>query len=538
MAARLSDFYVEIKNPSQLYYDITPDIVSSIKYKYGIFGFDLSDRIADVGTMEFTLKNIDDKYSAWKSNVYNIGMSTVVWLEMEYEGDYFLRFSGHVGEIKYNNPIDGIPTIDIVVFDCMNDMINTTVPVIPIAFDKTSASAIDLLLEKLPSSRAVSVRDTGTYETFPIVFDAESKNASIYSEIYKLIISELGYVYVRHDGLNPELVVLEGIAARTNRELTTIPYVECLLLTELEDITTTEDGYELASDGGGTYIVNEMIDASVSFGKNIMTQVSLKGYPRRVDSGSVVLFELDEPFEMIASGSKAGVKVTYKDPYGAAARVSGKDMIAPVRDTDYKMYQNEDGTGTDLSTNLTVTTVDENGDTAGFGAKGAIYKLVNTGVAGWVTKLQARGYGVYTYNPLETMINSASAIEMYGVSQVVLDQKYAVDLASAEVYAGLILNREKTARMVLENITMIANTTPDLMLRYLYHDVGDLIHVEYSDLGFSSVYFIHGIEAEIGLDHMITYTWTLLEDYLYTTNFFTLNHAVYGLLDSNNVLGF
>jgi hypothetical protein len=280
--------------------------------------------------------------------------------------------------------------------------------------------------------------------------------------------------------------------------------------------------------------ISEIISAKTTSGKNLINQIRIKVYPRYLGSSTDVLFTLNKPIQILA-GSSVTFKVTYADPSGGSERI----IVSGVYFSGSAMFQNKDGTGTNLTASLSGSSVDTNGTVIPFGAAGAILKLQNISVVdGYVTALLLKGTGIYFYNPIEVMTTDWTSFRLYGAFEEKLDQKYEQDFTSGQLYATLLVGKEKNPRNVLEKITMQANLNPSLMTAFLYNEIGDLVHVEYPPTGFSNTYFIHGIEANIGLDGIIVFTWTLLEYILFTTDFFQLDDAVHGMLDSNNVLSY
>ena len=544
-----------IKTSTEEWADIASDIVSSIKYNYGIKGITPSDRIANIGKIQFTLNNTDKKFSPDYSitgSSYNLGKSTLLYLVVTNEdsADTGMKFYGRIDKLVFKNDIGMLPIVEVTALDIMNELSNTPLPILPMSFNITFHNAVNTVLGEKPSIGGLggyTLGDEG--KTFEVVFDGDSKS-TMYSELNKLALSELGYIYAKNMPYWEPTVVDEPSDGRYGDYYTTIPlYLDDSGRIQTEEsagipsYVLTEDGVKLVlGETSYTDIIDNMQEYKVVWGDNQINQIKIKTYPRHVDSASSVLFTLDNPIELQPSGTSGSEvirKISYADPSGGDAKCAGKDMITPVRSTDYLMNLQEDGGGFDLSANLTVTVVDMNGDPADFGAYGAFYKMVNTGIAtGYITRLWARGTGVYFYNPVEVYINDADSVASYGVVEEKIDQKYISDSTGEEGYARLLIGREKTPRRVLHSITFLANTTPYLMQSYLYNDIRDLIHVTITEQGISNAYFIQNITANITLDGLIYVTYGLLDNAYFTTSFFTLDDASLGMLNTVNVLGF
>ena len=206
--------------------------------------------------------------------------------------------------------------------------------------------------------------------------------------------------------------------------------------------------------------------------------------------------------------------------YGAASDSDGSNLIAVIYGgyiyisydsginwdiyTDYLMYANSDGSGTDLTTFLTVSAI--------YGTEAPIYTLTNTSASdGYITKLQARGFGVYAYNPIEGTVEDSTSILAYGENAETVDQLYQRDLTSGSAWATAIVAAEKDPRLVLESVTMNANYSGTLMQAFLNCDVGDLVHVEETRTGIDGDFYIQNVSYDIQPGGIINFTWGLKE---------------------------
>jgi hypothetical protein len=524
------------------WFDITEDVISPIKFKYGIFGIGPTDRVADVGTIKFTLKNLDRKYYGDSTQIPGFGRGMPVFLHIGFSDVDKCFWTGTIDTLTFKDPIGGIPTVDVVGTDRMDYLVNYSVPFIPIAYNQTIHDAKELILALIPQCADWIGYEWDGTKVFPTVFDSDERT-SAYAEFNKLALSELSYIYMRRGyALQPEFRV-EDAAARTNLDYLNWAVFECYsgsLDAETSDDLLQETGDHILLNERLTVAINDdVIDSKVTYGDNLITQFNLKAYPRSIDSASSVLFSMDEPIYMEASSAKY-FKVTYLDPSGGEDRIAGKDMITPTPYLDYTLNQYESGSGTDYTDFCNVNPVNEQHEYADYGAFSTILKVRNQWAAPlYVTKLQCRGTATYFKNPIELLVSaSSSVIETYGTIQEKLDQKYVTDITSGEGFANQLLGREQTPRTVLKSIKMIANSSPELMTYFLWADLGDKIHITLSEYGISTSYFIQGEEVTIGLDGIITFEWTVIENILYTDSIFTLDNATYDKLDSQNVLGY
>jgi hypothetical protein len=171
---------------------------------------------------------------------------------------------------------------------------------------------------------------------------------------------------------------------------------------------------------------------------------------------------------------------------------------------NYEANTLSDGTGTDITDLIVASAI--------YGTEAPIYTLTNTSALdGWIITLRARGYGVYAYNPIEGTVEDATSILAYGENTETVDQLYQRDLTAGQAWATAIVAAEKDPRLVLESVTMNANSSRTLMQAFLNCDVGDLIHVEETRTGIDGNFYIQNISYDIQLGGIINFTWGLKE---------------------------
>lgn len=175
-------------------------------------------------------------------------------------------------------------------------------------------------------------------------------------------------------------------------------------------------------------------------------------------------------------------------------------------DADYLMNTAADGSGTDITANLTVSAV--------YGTGSVIYTLTNGSIyAGYIIKLQARGYGVYQYNPIETIQESVPSENLYGLKSQTLQQQYQRDLFFGASAAQGILDRDKAPHTILNQISLNANTSAALMQAFLILDVGDLVRIRESQTGIDGYYYIQGVRFLIMLGGVVNFGWIVKQSF-------------------------
>jgi hypothetical protein len=291
------------------------------------------------------------------------------------------------------------------------------------------------------------------------------------SEFTKLANSELGYIYDTQDGT----LRVENMLARhgwreldqvwitpdNNSFLTLEDGLGFLLLETGGKIILDEGAYEdaaLAADAEGYNILlpeDGLLNASIIRAHPVITDTSLK-----------VLYKLGTPL-FIPAGQTVPFSAHYTDPSGLS-QVSGTNMQAPVATTDYLANTASDGSGTNKTADLAVTAT-YYGDTV-------YYSIKNNATVGvYVTFLQARGYGIYYGNSIESTIDDAESQAEYGYFPFQFDMKYQKDTYLADMYGKAVIEEYKSPKSRITKMNYLANLNKNHLVSFLMLTIGSLI---------------------------------------------------------------
>lgn len=500
--------------------DISADVTDTIKLDWGIMGETPKDRVADTGSMRFTLLNDNGKYTPieWGATVlegWKMGIS--LKLEIAYDGDTYIKFLGTLEDIRYEIVNPSLILAHVTVVDWMNYAGEHPILTPAMQVDKTADEGIDLVLDSMPVQPVETAFDTGV-NTFPNIFDVTRSKTVAMSEFAKLVDSELGFLYLQKNQSTGERLVFENAYHRNGLLPFTGVSVPSSQLVEL----LQEDGDTLLQEDGDTILVSETTQVplvssdnvyfnsvNIEHGQGIANRVKVKIYPRRLDTSTVILYTLGSARE-IGNGEEITFTANYVDPVGGS-RVGGFDMISPVITTDYLLNTLEDGTGTNLSTDATVT--------ATFGGNYAEVTVKNGSSSnGYITFFQLRGKGIYTYDEAAHVAEDEASISAYGYRELYFDQKYTGTLSNAIITMKSILHQDRQPRNRLNSITFLATHTANTMLAFLGLDIGSLIEVEETIIGISGAFFIQNVSVEIEKTGVIYVTYGLVEHWSYLTS--------------------
>lgn len=498
--------------------DITKDVLGNIECTYGIRANSVIDRVANVGELKFTLRN-DAGCTGGVENYYTPGtistkvqwvQNTAVRLKFVYRTETVTKFVGHTTDI--NVDLEN-RKVDVICCDWLDYAEKMPMKLTAYEENKTIGEVTDLILGVMsyqPANKKYGI----AANTFTSIFDTVKNRTKAIGEFQKLALSEMGYIYIRQDPYKGETLTVDGMATRNGNTQSKVPVIDNYLADEMLNDLLTESGENIVViESAYAELDNQAYAVDMEYGKRVVNIINAKYYPRKIDTTLQVLYSLDSPI-YLAAGTTNTIEVDYKDPSSTSNSVAGKDMINPVADTDYKMYANSDATGTDLTGNLTVT--------ATYYATKINYTLTNSGAtAGYITTLQARGYGIYIYNPADYSKEEVVSIGLYGEKELSLDLKYLNSPTRAKYYADCLMPYLHYPSSIINSFSFKANTSESTLLMFLFMDCGDMVKIV-DDKSYITnhkvlYFYINGVSFSVTPGGVIDYSWIVLP---YTDNQF------------------
>lgn len=492
--------------------DLTVDVLAdpALKCSRGISGSDVLDRVADPGELTFSLDNsqynsaaLIGRYTPGHTNCLTGWTSSLpVRLWFSYDSWTYVKWYGRIEPdgINVTTGTVGSRRVDVRCVDWFGIATDHVMDLPTTQANKWMYEAIDIMLAGMPiPPKRREYIDEPSLEPIlgltrlPTVFDITGAQTTALSEFQKLAQSQQMFIVVR-GGQEGEI-----LTTSTGYELTSPIGV----VTAASQSILTEAGDDLLLENGDTALLDETTTCSltgadilpdsgaVSFGKYIHNHVTEVIMPRKMDAAATtVLWTLEAATEILA-GTFVTIRGAYRDPNGGASKCYGTSMVTPVANTDYKANTAEDGTGTDMTSYLTVE--------AQFGTPEVNLKLYNThgsttlyvGGATAGAFFQVRGKGVYIYDTVRTITRNDASIQTHGVHPLTYDYSYK---DSYTVFNGAnILARYADPFMHMDAVTMIANKDAANMTWFLFLEPRSRLVLSEEMSGISSgVYFMQG----------------------------------------------
>jgi hypothetical protein len=407
------------------------------QWSYGIEGNDPSDRIADGGVLTFSLNNSEynsAKRLGWYSplNTAKRGgfdFNTPTRLVIAYNRALYYKFVGKLANVDVSPGIKEERTVHCTVLDMMDDWARVPAPGLPAQFDQRGDELVTTVLDALPTELQPISRDIDTgLEVHPLAFDTlHEETMTIREALNQVCLSDLGYLLIvgSKDG--------GGKLVYRNRHYPALhPDVQFALTGQN---ILRPDGLDVP----GTR-------------EDLVSKVQVFVHSTRTDAtNDVVLYDLQTTTTLVGPGDTNDTLFgPYRDPNNPGDRVGGMDMRPIVAVTDYQMNSASDGSGLDLTGAFTAT--------ASYTGAGVRFTITNNGSApGYVTKLQARGRGIYRF----TAVIDKNVTAEFGQRVLQYDMPFQNSVNVGNDVAAH-LARQVRSRGV-RSVTFLANVSPEAM---------------------------------------------------------------------------
>jgi hypothetical protein len=463
---------------------VDDDLIRPIDFDYGISGKSPSDRVADTGTLHGALNNSANNsqkkvglYSPGHANArsgFKLGTPVRAWFAYDPLVPTYYKWNGRISEIA---PIPGLYGEQRTIFqavDWMDEAARATVKGLDVQTNKRSDELITTLLNsmvKQPITRQIGFG----METYPFAFDtARDEGLAALGEIQKICNSELGFFYPKGDSVNDGLVVFEDRRAR-GTNLTSV----------------------------ATFTSVNALDPKRSR-DNIFNRVLVKMHPRRQDASLTVIYtQQDKPF--IPRGTSYTIKALYKDNSQDSQRIGAQAssvQIPPTATTDYLFNTAQDGSGTNITSQLSFT------GTVAYGNAADIVVTNNGPQDGYLNLNQLRGIGIYDNGEVIFEAADATSQADVGDQSLPFEMPYQAQTEIARQAAYYLLNTNKTEDTIPEQCGFIcgdATFTEQAIVR----EISDRITIQDEVTGVSADFFINRVQITVDEEYVMHCTWTL-----------------------------
>lgn len=491
-----------------------PDVLASpgVRFSYGVAGVGMADRVAQTGRLTFTVDNSAGN-SAHKMGYYSPGhgnqwppfdIGAQVRVKVTYGAVTYYKWRGFIDslDIVPGERVPGGRRVTVNCVDWMDQAARATVRGIPVQLNQRGDQVFATLVAAM-SVQPAAVVSGYSVDTYPYALDnTRDEDVSVMGEFQKLAMSGLDFIYVRGDSVTGGVLRYESRMSRGTSTVSTF-----------------------------TLNASNLIGMENSYTRdNVLNNIQVQIFPRRVDTAATtVLFAL-ESRPAIARNTTLVLTGTYRDPEsGKFTRIGGDEMVAPVAVTDYQLNTAEDGSGTDITSQLTVTAVN--------GGNSAEFQVTNAGpLDGYLTKLQYRGKGVYYFQSVLFIAEDLASQTLYGDNVLRLDMPYQSSVLVGQDAAQFALGLNKDAAMRVQRATFLAQDSDANMLAAIQREISDRVTLDETVTGQHRDYFINAVEWDVSPNGFFRCSWTLTP--ADSQNYWILEQTGFTELDQTTILGY
>jgi len=522
---------------SDTWTDITGDVLSKLSLSYGITGNSPNDVVASTGQLQFSLRNdagnsvtTQGAYSPLHANVragwtYGVpirvvvthgastvfavssitrsgttatvttgsshGRSTGDWVTIagatpaDYNGTFQVtvtnstvfthtitgspstpaggtKTSTHVyirfrGKVRVISPEPGqylTQRVQVTCYDAVRDLMESKVREIALQINKTETELLTAVLDSLPTAAQPPLRSLETgIDTYPYAMDDVGGGTAAAGLIKNIVLSSLGIFFCKGDGTATYISRHRRISG------------------------SSEYTFDNSMRVGGVTVPTSL--------EGVYNHVRTTIHPKTIDaSATTVLFSLTGTAPSIEAGDSITVWGDFRDPDEVKRLIGGTAIVDPlIENTDYDGNAAADGSGSDLSSNLSIA-ITTYASTCKFVVTNThsteTIHLVNSSGA---TKLQVRGKGIYDDGPRTF---EAVVAKTYGDRPVDIDMPYQDDGTVGQEAATYIEAQYDDLEDQVNEIVFLGNDSDDLMTQALAREPGDLITITESLTGLSA----------------------------------------------------
>lgn len=455
--------------------DVSGDARASVPIETasGLFDDSPETRLAPVGVCTFALDNSHDNEGAtegWYSpdhgdvrDGFQRGIPVRASIGSELIGS-FTRFIGSLAEIRPQTGRHSDRLTYCIAYDWMQEAAKFNLQGIETQENITADEVIELILMRMANKPHALSLATGS-DTYPIALDnTEDERAYAQTEFGRLMMSELGLLFVTPDGA----LTFEN---RTTRAvLTTVAH-------------TIDNGMS-----------NADADASSD---QIINRVRAIVHPRRVDAAATtVLYSSSNRLEI--DGGELTTFLQFRDPAQEAKRFGGLDVNTPTPSTDYTFNTAADGSGLDVTAHPNVVVSFE------ISGSGVYMTTVNTYGQRLYLDIEITGKGVYDYEPVTVIETNDESIEAVGINEAVLDMPYQTSVPIGQGAAQQVLSVFQDTSTRMRSVELPVHKSATELLIATTVGISDRVTVREAMTGIDGDFFVNGIRLAWSQDKAIT----------------------------------
>lgn len=437
----------------------------SIRIRRGMLSGDITDRVADAGTLTLVMNN-SAYNSAGLMGYYSLdhanrrvgfGTGTRVRINMKRASSYY-KFHGRLTDIQVESGLLNPKRSYLTAVDWMDYAARLPMPRLPIQIGARDDQLLQFILNSLTEQPIETSMSTGGYLYPAALTDVREGETKVIGAFSSIAASGLGRIFLRGGPTSGE--VLSYMSIYDQIELST-------------PVASFSDNMLKAN-------------AERKVGSRLK-RVTVRVYPMRLDPDLVTLYSLQQSI-LIPPGGTISFTGSYTDP-ASARSISAIDVQTPIVDVDYK-FSSVDGSGNDMNSNLFMESFD-------VGNSAASVSFTNLGPQdGYLWFYRIQGYGLYDYDPLDYTAEDSSITDAEG-AVIQYSMPYQSSYNVARDFAKMFLYWFSPETTDVPTIEFNAGQSTDAIDWAVDAEPGTLVEVVESVTGIARNYMVIGYDMEI-----------------------------------------
>jgi len=461
----LATYFVEVSwNNSGSFNGTYDDITSFTRAMTFSRGRANEFTLPEIGFASFQLDNTDRRFSPENTSTPigagNLVPTRPIRVRATQSGSAFQLFTGYIRRLQ-PQPIVGDKTQCIIeAEDALRNIDRDATINVAMNQSITTTCAIGKILDDVPFPSA-SRSFEASLDTLPYWWIAAKNARNAINEVAK---SEWGLFFINGSGL--------GVFQNRNHRIS-------------------------SSTATGTF-QNVFSDFRYDFNdQQLYNHVTVIAHPRSISASTTVWSMTDKP--SMQANASADFWAQYTNPV-TFAYAPALSSVAPAASTDYYLNAASDNSAKDGTSSASITFTDFN-ETAKIHIKNGASQM-------YVTKLQVRGFPLYTPNPTKAISSNASSITAYFKNAFELDLPWQQNSLTAQDFSDYLLGLYGDPYSVV-GFTYHANRSAALMYQALSQEIGGRVTVSETVTGIAGRdYWIGQMQHTIdlaGTNHVVTY---------------------------------
>jgi hypothetical protein len=213
------------------------------------------------------------------------------------------------------------------------------------------------------------------------------------------------------------------------------------------------------------------------WGQRVYNRIIIKMTPRQADTNTEIIFTNRAESIKIGPGEKKNIRAMFVDEVGK--RVGAQDLIVPERGTDFTINTERDGSGTDITSGITV----------GLQPRPEHAEIIfssNRADIVYIINLQLRGRKLKHFDPSEIRAFDGESESLYGQRDLSIDAPLLNDPDIGLGLANLMLKMRSTPRSSVNQITLVDDGTAARRFQLENLTIGSLIRLSEGQTALSS----------------------------------------------------